>query len=246
MNNLEQKPPAGAVIVSGGSRGLGSTIVEQLFGKGYQVATFSRHHSDRLRLWGGDPRFYWEEVEGTDYRAVSAFVKAAEQRFGKISALVNNAAIGSAGILSTMAVTDIDRVIDTNIKAQIYLTKLVASRMLRHREGCIVNVSSINAIRGHAGVSVYSATKGALEAMTRSLAKELGSKGIRVNCVSPGYFASNMVQELEDDAVASIRRRTPLGRLCSEMDIARVVLFLIGEDTFITGQTIVIDGGFTC
>jgi 3-oxoacyl-[acyl-carrier protein] reductase len=238
--------PPGAVIVSGGSRGLGSSIVGALLDNGHAVGTFSRRDSDALRRWQGHSRFYWQSVDATDYQAVSAFVKATEQRFGRISGLVNNAAMGVDGILTTMSVADIDRAVDTNVKAQIYLTKLAAARMLKHRDGCIVNVSSVNAIRGHAGVAVYSATKGALDAMTRSLARELGPRGIRVNSVAPGYFASDMVRDLGEETVSRIARRTPLGRLCTEADIVTLVLFLICQGTFITGQTIAVDGGFTC
>ncbi|HEX4914432.1 MAG TPA: SDR family oxidoreductase, partial [Vicinamibacterales bacterium] len=173
-------------------------------------------------------------------------VRAAEQRFGRIAALINNAAIGTAGLLSTMAVNEIDRTIDVNIRAQLYLTKLAAGRMLKHRRGCIVNISSINALRGHEGVAVYSASKGALDAVTRSLARELGPKGIRVNSVAPGYFASDMVRHLGDETIARITRRTPLGRLCTEADIVKLVLFLIFEGSFVTGQTIAVDGGLTC
>jgi 3-oxoacyl-[acyl-carrier protein] reductase len=234
------------VIVSGGSRGLGAALVEALLERGHAVATFSRRDSDRLTHLRTHSTLFWQSVDGTDYHAVSAFVRAAEQRFGRIEALINNAAIGTAGLLSTMAVADIDRTIDVNIKAQLYLTKLAAGRMLKHRNGCIVNISSINALRGHEGVAVYSAGKGALDAVTRSLARELGPKGIRVNSVAPGYFASDMVRDLGDETIARIARRTPLGRLCTEADIVKLVLFLIFEGTFVTGQTIAVDGGFTC
>jgi 3-oxoacyl-[acyl-carrier protein] reductase len=234
------------VIVSGGSRGLGAALVEALLGRGYAVGTFSRRGSPLLEGLRANARFHWQALDGADYAAVSAFVKATEARLGRIAGLVNNAAVGTEGILTTMAVADIDRAVDTNVKAQIYLTKLAAARMIRHHDGCIVNISSVNAIRGHAGVAVYSATKGALDAMTRSLARELGPKGIRVNAVAPGYFASDMVKSLDADTVARITRRTPLGRLCTEADIVAIVLFLLGEGRFITGQTIAVDGGYTC
>lgn len=236
----------GAVIVSGGSRGLGLALVEALLERGDAVATFSRGDSDRLRHLRANSPLFWQPVDGTDYHAVSAFVRAAEQRFGRIAALINNAAIGTAGLLSTMAVNEIDRTIDVNIRAQLYLTKLAAGRMLKHRRGCIVNISSINALRGHEGVAVYSASKGALDAVTRSLARELGPKGVRVNSVAPGYFASDMVRHLGDETIARITRRTPLGRLCTEADIVKLVLFLIFEGSFVTGQTIAVDGGLTC
>lgn len=246
MIEEETERQRGAVIVSGGSRGLGRALVERLLNDGESVGTFSRRDSEALQRWRDHPRFHWQALDGTDYHAVNAFVKATEQRFGRIGTLVNNAAIGADGILATMPIADIDRAVDTNIKAQLYLTKAVSARMLKHRAGCIVNISSINAIRGHAGVAVYSASKGALDAMTRSLARELGPKGVRVNSVAPGYFASDMVSGLSEETIARITRRTPLGRLATEADIVGLVLFLIRDGAFITGQTIAVDGGFTC
>jgi 3-oxoacyl-[acyl-carrier protein] reductase len=145
-----------------------------------------------------------------------------------------------------MRTADIDRAIDINLKAQIYLSKLVSKRLLRNRDGFITNISSIMGLRGLPGVSVYSATKAAMDGMTRSLAKEMGRKGIRVNSVSPGYFASDMVKDLTEDIIRKIERRTPLGRLGTQEEIARLVLFLATDGKFITGQNITIDGGFTC
>lgn len=241
-----ETPGPGAVIVSGGSRGLGLALVEALRARGRAVATFSRRPTPQVEAWHGHGDVWWDAVDGTDYQALSRFVTAAEARFGRIDGLVNNAAVGADGLLATMPLADVDRVLDVNLRAPIYLTKLVAGRMIRQHGGCIVNVSSVNALRGHAGVAVYSATKGALDAMTRSLARELGPRGIRVNAVAPGYFASDMVAGLAPDDVARITRRTPLGRLCTEADIASLVLYLLCDGTAITGQTIAVDGGFTC
>jgi 3-oxoacyl-[acyl-carrier protein] reductase len=232
--------------VSGGSRGLGRALVDALVARDYRVATFSRGPSEHVERWRHHPAVLWQPLEATDYHAVAEFVRTAERHFGRLEGLINNAAIGATGILATMPVAEIDRAVDVNLKAQIYLTKLVVGRMLKHRSGSIVNVSSVNALRGHEGVAVYSATKGALDAMTRSLARELGPKGIRVNSVAPGYFASDMVAGLDETAIARITRRTPLGRLCTEGDVVGLVLFLLVDAAGVTGQTVAIDGGFTC
>jgi 3-oxoacyl-[acyl-carrier protein] reductase len=236
----------GAVIVSGGSRGLGRALVDSLRAGGSAVATFSRGEPAGMEVWRDDPGVLWQQLDATDYDALSVFVKSVERRFGRVAGLVNNAAVGVDGLLTTMSVADIDRAVDTNIRGPILLTKLVAGRMLKHRAGSIVTISSINALRGHRGLAVYSASKAALDGMTRSLARELGECGIRVNTVAPGYFDSEMVRGLGTDAVARIVRRTPLGRLCTDADIVEVVRFLLREDTFVTGQTIAVDGGFTC
>lgn len=240
-------PPArGAIIVSGGSRGLGAALVERLLGDGEAVATFSRRPSELAERLGRHPRLYWEHLDGTDFAATSAFVREAEKRFGRISALVNNAGVGADGVLATASLHDIRRTLDTNMLAPLQLTKLAVSRMLKHGDGCVINISSILGLRGHSGTSVYAATKGALDAMTRSLAKELGSRGIRVNSVAPGYFASEMVKDIDTKTLERIKRRTPLGRLCTEAEIVGLILFLLREGTFITGQTIAVDGGYTC
>lgn len=243
---VDVPPDRGAIIVSGGSRGLGAALVERLLEDGETVATFSRRPSERSERLRSHARLYWEQLDATDYAATSAFVREAERRFGKISTIVNNAGAGADGILATASLHEIKRTLDTNVLAPLQLTKLAVGRMLKHREGCVINISSILGIRGHSGTSVYAATKGALDAMTRSLAKELGGKGIRVNSVAPGYFASDMVKGFGADTIERIKRRTPLGRLCTEAEIVRLIVFLIREGSFITGQTIVVDGGYTC
>lgn len=236
----------GTVIISGGSRGLGLEIVNQFLEKGYAVGTFSRGSSDQIKSLSDNPRFYWDSVDGSEYQALNTYLKETEKRLGNIVGLINNAAVGADGILSTMRTSDIDRAIDINLKAQIYLSKLVSKRLLKNRDGFIINISSIMGLRGLPGVSVYSATKSAMDGMTRSLAKEMGRKGIRVNSVSPGYFSSEMVKDLTEDTIRKIERRTPLGRLGTLEEIARLVLFLATDGKFITGQNIAIDGGFTC
>jgi 3-oxoacyl-[acyl-carrier protein] reductase len=111
----------------------------------------------------------------------------------------------------------------------------------------VVNISSVNAVRGHSGVAVYSATKAALDGMTRSLARELGDRNIRVNSVAPGYFESEMAAGLSEEAVSRIRRRTPLGRLAEPREVSEAVYFLASEQgSFVTGQVLVVDGGLTC
>ncbi len=236
-------------LVSGGSRGLGATLVRRFLDAGHRVATFSRSATplvEELRESAGE-RFLWEAVDATDREAVRAFVEGAARGFGRLDVAVNNAGVGVDGLLATMRPDDVDRVLAVNLGCALHLARAASRAMLRQRGGTILNVSSIHGVRGHPGVAVYSATKAALDGLTRSLARELGPKGIRVNSVAPGYFESDMVAGLPDEVRDKLVRRTPLRRLVTVDDVAEVVLFLASERAaLVTGQTIVVDGGFTC
>lgn len=239
------------ILVSGGSRGLGRAIVERCQRDGHIVATYSRSATPFIKAQlERDPEqraFVWEAIDAADAKAVKHFVSEVVRGHGRIDAVINNAGVAAEGILSSMRFSDIDACVDRNLKGALYLSSACTRFMLRQNGGSVINISSINGIRGHAGVAVYSATKAALDGLTRSLARELGPRNIRVNSIAPGYFESDMVAELSAEARERIVRRTPLGRLGSVEDIVGVVMFLLSpESSFITGQTIVVDGGTTC
>ncbi len=239
------------VIISGGSRGLGLALVRALLSAGWRVATFSRARTgDVDGLIERDvhaERFHWQPVDSTDSVAVSQFVAGVANRWGSVGALVNNAGVSHDGLLALMRADAIEQMIAVNLTGTIVLTQSCTKWMIRANRGAIVNIASVNAIRGHAGVAVYSATKAALDGLTRSLARELGSRNVRVNTVAPGYFESDMVQHLDEAACARIARRTPLGRLADTADITNVVEFLISDRaSFVTGQSVAVDGGITC
>lgn len=239
------------VVISGGSRGLGAGIAHKCLDAGYIVATFSRSASPFIdATQQRDPhgeRFHWTAIDGREDSALNRFVRDVNDRYGAIDALVNNAAIGRFGAFPLMRISEIDESISVNLRGNIVLARSCTPAMVARGSGSIVNISSVNAVRGNAGVAVYSATKAALDGFTRALARELGPRKIRVNSVAPGYFESDMVGGLSERQRRAIVRNTPLGRLGTIDEIAEVVLFLLSPGAaFITGQTIVLDGGLTC
>jgi 3-oxoacyl-[acyl-carrier protein] reductase len=237
------------VLVSGGSRGLGQALVKDLLAHGWRVATFSRTATpfiDESSLKHPHALF-WRSVDASDFAAARDFVNATTDRWGHLDGLVNNAAISRDGLLTLQDEASIHQTLTINLESVIHLTRAGVRTMLPRRSGSVVNISSIHALRGHAGVSVYSATKAALIGLTRSLAHEVGESGIRVNAVAAGFFESDMVAQLTQEQRRRIVQRTPLGRLGTAADVAGVVRFLLSaEANFLTGQTITVDGGLTC
>jgi 3-oxoacyl-[acyl-carrier protein] reductase len=237
-------------IVSGGSRGLGAGIVHAFLEAGYRVATCARTATPQVEQWASDPatadRFLFATADLANRADVDAFVTAVIERWGTVDVLVNNAGVARDGILGLTPDEDIDTVVDLNIKGTLYLTRSVSRRMLAHQRGHIVNISSIVGRSGYRGLAVYSATKAALDGLTRALARELGSRGIVVNGIAPGYLRTEMSHGLDEEQLGQIVRRTPAGRLGEPADVARAVLFLTDPaNDYLTGHVLVVDGGLT-
>jgi len=177
---------------------------------------------------------------------IETLVRRVEQEWGPIGVLVNNAGITLEGVLARMSMQEIERLIDVNLRGTLTLTHAVARGMMIRRFGRIVSVSSIVATRGFTGTAAYAATKGAIEAMTRALARELGSRNITVNAVAPGYLETDLTAGLREDKRRQILRRTPLGRPGTVDEVAAAIRFLTSDAAgFVTGQTLVVDGGLT-
>jgi 3-oxoacyl-[acyl-carrier protein] reductase len=179
--------------------------------------------------------------------ALRDFGRTVDGAFGRVDLLVNNGGVLHKELFLTTAPQRMQEVVATNLIAPMHLSQLCARLMMRGGGGAIVNVSSINAIRGYRGVAAYSAAKAGLEGLSRSLARELGPLNIRVNALTPGFFESDMTAEVTSRNRDKIRTRTPLGRLGTVEEIADAVVFLASPRArFITGQTLVVDGGITC
>ena len=235
-------------MVSGVSRGLGLALVSSLLDQGYGVSGFSRQtsagSSELEERYPG--RSHLEECDVTCSEAVQAFTRRARDKLGPVYGLINNAAVVQEGILATLPEVDIDRMVGVNLTAPLRLARLCVRDMIRAGCGRVINISSIVGSRGYNGLTVYSATKAALDGFTRSLAREVGCRGVTVNSVAPGYMKSDLSAGLEEEQLSQIERRTPLGRLAEFSDVIPLVRFLLSsEAAFITSQTICVDGGIT-
>jgi 3-oxoacyl-[acyl-carrier protein] reductase len=229
------------VLVSGGSRGIGRETALYL-SDSHEVTTFARGEvTEHLN----DPRApKVRHVSGIDVRRAES-IESLDA--GTYDCLVNNVGIAYDGLLATQSIESIEDVLRVNLLSVMSLTKwFLRGRLAVRRPGVIVNIGSIVAIRGYSGLAAYSASKAGLEGLTRSLARELGGKGFRVNCLLPGYVETELSKNLSEPQKQQIVRRTPLGRLATSADIAPVVEFLLSDRSrFITGQSIVVDGGLT-
>jgi 3-oxoacyl-[acyl-carrier protein] reductase len=235
------------VILSGGSRGLGLALAAFCLENGFRVATFARNETPEVReLAERHPdRLLFRALDGTDAAGVRTFVRDAVEAFGPVHALVNNAAVGQDHLLVHLPEEQIGALLAVNLEAPILLTRTVLKQMLlAGAGGRIINITSICATRGFAGLSVYTAAKGGLEAFTRSLAHEVGPRGILVNAIAPGFFSSEMSAVLAGRQIDTIRRRTATERLITVEDVLPPFRLLLMEDCNLSGQVLHVDGGW--
>lgn len=236
-------------VISGGSRGLGFALVQHLLARGDNVATFSRSGSAVLDSLAAAHagRLLAEKFDVTDSRAIGGFLGRIADRFGRIDHCVANAAVAHEGVLATTRDDEIDSMLAVNVRGAIIFVRECVRQMLAAPAGSdrsVTVVSSVVAENGSPGLSVYAATKAALEGFARSLARELGPRGIRVNAIAPGFLETDLSSTLPAEQRARIARRTALGRLGQPEDIVGAVDFLTGKaGGFSTGQVLKVDGG---
>ena len=236
-------------LVTGASRGIGFVVASKLAANGYHLAICGTRQETidkaaaQIRAEHG-VEVVAKAVDVSDRAQIQSFVQESAKQFGRLDVLVNNAGITRDNLAMRMKLEDWQAVIDTNLSSVFHAMQAALKPMMRARGGRIINISSVVAEAGNPGQLNYCASKGGVEAMTRSLAREVGSRGITVNAVAPGFIATDMTAELGDDAHAKLTAQIPLGRLGQPADIAEAVCFLASDGAaYITGQVLHVNGG---
>ncbi|WP_432400636.1 3-oxoacyl-[acyl-carrier-protein] reductase [Wukongibacter sp. M2B1] len=236
-------------IVTGGSRGIGKAIALNLAEKGANVVVNYTSSPDKAALVVEEIKTMGREAlaikaDVSNSEDVNNLIKEVGNHFTSIDILVNNAGITRDTLLIRMKDDDWDKVIDINLKGTYLCTKLVAKKMMKQRSGRIINITSVIGIMGNAGQANYAASKAGVIGFTKSVARELASRGINVNAVAPGFIQTEMTDKLSEEVVESYTKSIPLGKLGEAKDVANVVAFLCSEEaSYLTGQVINVDGG---
>ena len=235
-------------IVTGASKGIGKAIATTFANAGAHVVCVSRTENDLKTLQkeissnGSSVSIYSCDVSQFDQ--VEALISNSVEEYGKIDVIVNNAGITRDGLIMRMSDEDWDTVIDINLKGTFNGIKAVSRQMMKQKFGRIINISSVVGLKGNPGQANYAASKSGIIGLTKSSSKELASRGITVNCIAPGYIATEMTDQLTDKVKEEIINRIPLGYIGNSNNIATTALFLASNEAeYITGQTISVDGG---
>lgn len=240
------------MLVTGGSRGLGLNIGRTLALAGYRVVAVARNAGPEIdgviheleSAKGGSLHFWPFDLTALD--DLHGLVRSVRSEFGPIYGLVNNAGIGTSGVLATMPNDKIEQLVRLNTVSPLILSKYAVRTMMASGEGRIVNISSIVSFAGYSGLAAYAATKASLLGLTRALAREVGPLGITVNTVAPGFLDTEMTRDMDEQQRAQVARRSALKRLATPEDVAYAVEFLLSERARnITGTVLTVDAGGT-
>jgi 3-oxoacyl-[acyl-carrier protein] reductase len=235
-------------IVTGASQGIGKIIAFELAKSGAHVACISRNKKaiesivDEITINGGQASSFPCDISDAD--TLSEIITEIIKENSRIDILVNNAGITKDSLLMRMSIEQWDDVINTNLKGAFHCTKAVVRYMMKNKFGRIINITSIVGLTGNAGQANYAASKAGLIGMTKSIAKEVASRGITANCIAPGWIETSMTDKLSGEVKNEFLSHIPVGRIGSPDDIANAVIFLASDEAgYITGQTITVDGG---
>lgn len=236
------------IIVTGGSKGIGRCIVENLAREGHNVILNYNKSEKQAKKIQNDLKnegiiieIYKADVSKKE--EVKKMVEFALEKLGKIDVLINNAGIARLQMFQDVTEEDWEEMINTNLKSAFYMCQEVIPNMIHKKSGCIINISSIWGLVGASCETVYSISKAGMDALTKSLAKELGPSNIRVNSIAPGVIDTDMNNHIDERIKNEIKNETPLGKIGKTIDIYRCVKWLI-EDEFTTGQVISVNGGY--
>ena len=238
-------------LVTGASRGIGAAIAKALAAEGATVIINyngskdkAQAVADEIQAAGGNAEIYQCSV--SDYNACGEMIQELIKKYKRIDILVNNAGITRDGLLMKMSEEDFDAVIDTNLKGAFNTIRHMSRYFLKQRSGKIINISSVSGILGNAGQANYSASKAGVIGLTKSVARELASRGINANAIAPGFIATDMTEAMPEEVKAKMTETIPLGRIGETKNIADMAVFLASDKSdYITGQVFAVDGGMT-
>ena len=236
-------------LITGGSRGIGAALVRAFAREGARVVFTYMGSAERAEALAGELSAAGRAVEShqadaADTAGTQQLIDGIVQRHGRLDIVVNNAGITRDNLILRMSEQQWDEVMATNLKSAFNTTKAAAKHMMKQRAGAIINITSVVGIDGNAGQANYAASKAGMIALTQSIAKELGSRGVRVNAVAPGFIETEMTASLPEAELAKWKAGIPLGRGGSVDDVANVCLFLASDmAAYVTGQTLRVDGG---
>jgi 3-oxoacyl-[acyl-carrier protein] reductase len=226
-------------LVTGASRGIGKAVCEAFLAEGAEVWGLSTKVPSDLA-----PGLHWLSADLSQLDGVEALITEALKESGGFDVLVNNAGITRDNLAFRMSLADFQKVLDTNLTAAFLVARTVARDMARRRSGSIINMASVVGQHGNGGQANYAASKGGLIALTKSLAQEVASRGVRVNALAPGFIESDMTAAMTDEAKTKTLEHIPLKRIGRPEDVAAAALFLAQDaSAYITGQVIAVDGG---
>lgn len=236
-------------LVTGGSRGIGAAIAKAFAAEGATVIINYNGSKDKAEAVadeiitaGGNAEIYQCSV--SDYAACEKMIQELIGKYKRIDILVNNAGITRDGLLMKMSEEDFDAVVDTNLKGAFHTIRHMSRYFLKQRSGKIINISSVSGILGNAGQANYSASKAGVIGLTKSVARELASRGINVNAIAPGFIATDMTEAMPESVKQSMTDTIPLKRIGEPKDIANMAVFLASDKAdYITGQVFAVDGG---